>query len=205
MRRQIEVAASGNIVRVEVKDMIQAPVIPPWEGLHPLIVHFPIALLLITPLLVIAGALLAPEKGRIVLYTALSLMLIGTLSTFLAAATGEVAGKLAQRTPQVDAVLERHEELADATRAVFAGLTLIFAAIVFAPRVPRKLPGRLVTTALPLIFLLFYGAGMLLLANTAHNGGRLVHELGVKAMIGPSSGPITGEAAVSSPQTPERD
>ena len=185
--------------------MIQMPVIPPWEGLHPLIVHFPIALLLITPLLVIVGALLTPEKGRIVLYTALGLMLIGTLGTFLAAATGEAAGKLAERTPQVDAVLERHEELADATRAVFAGLTLIFAAIVFAPKVFRKLPGRLVTTALPLIFLLFYGAGMLLLANTAHNGGRLVHEFGVKAMLGPSSGPITGEAAASNSQDSDRD
>ena len=190
---------------IEVKDMIQMPAIPPWEGLHPLIVHFPIALLLITPLLVIAGALLTPEKGRIVLYTALGLMLIGTLGTFLAAATGEAAGKLAERTPQVDAVLERHEELADATRAVFAGLTCIFAAIVFAPKVFRKLPGRLVTTALPLIFLLFYGAGMLLLANTAHNGGRLVHEFGIKAMVGPSSGPITGEAAAATPQDSDRD
>jgi len=185
--------------------MVQMPVIPPWEGLHPLIVHFPIALLLITPLLVIVGALLTPEKGRIVLYTALGLMLMGTLGTFLAAATGEAAGKLAERTPQVDAVLEHHEELADATRAVFAGLTLIFAAIVFAPKVFRKLPGKLVTTALPLVFLLFYGAGMLLLANTAHNGGRLVHEFGVKAMLGPSPSPVSGEAAGSNPQTADRD
>jgi uncharacterized membrane protein len=175
--------------------MIQMPVIPPWEGLHPLVVHFPIALLLITPLLVIVGALLTPEKARIVLYTALGLMLMGTLGTFLAAATGEAAGKLAERAPQIDAILERHEELADATRAVFAGLTLIFAAIVFAPKVFRNLPGRLVTTALPLVFLLFYGAGMLLLASTAHNGGRLVHEFGVKAMLGPASSPVTGEAA----------
>jgi uncharacterized membrane protein len=193
-------------VETEVKNMIQMPVIPPWEGLHPLIVHFPIALLLITPLLVIAGALLTPEKGRIVLYTALGLMLMGTLGTFLAAATGEAAGKLAERMPQVDAVLERHEELADATRAVFAGLTLIFAAIVFAPKVFRKLPGRLVTTVLPLVFLLFYGAGMLLLANTAHNGGRLVHEFGVKAMLGPSSAPpVSGEAAASGSQDSDRD
>ncbi len=185
--------------------MIQMPVIPPWEGLHPLIVHFPIALLLITPLLVIAGALLKPEKGRIILYVALGLMLIGTLGTFLAAATGEAAGKLAERTPQIDAVLERHEELADATRAVFTALTLIFAAIVFAPKLFRKLPGKFVTTALPLVFLLFYGAGMLLLANTAHNGGRLVHEFGVKAMLGPSSGPIAGEAAAANSHDSDRE
>ncbi len=175
--------------------MIQLPVIPPWEGLHPLIVHFPIALLLITPLLIIIGAVLKPERGRVVLYVALGLMAIGTLGTFMAAATGEAAGKLAERTPQVEAVLEHHEELADATRAVFTGLSIIFAAIVFAPMVFRKLSGRMVSTALPLLFLLFYGAGVLLLANTAHNGGRLVHEFGVRAMVGSSGAPVAAAGA----------
>ena len=103
--------------------MIQMPPIPSWDGLHPLIIHFPIALLLVAPLLVLVGAPLKPEKGRPVLYVALALMVAGTLSIFLAASTGEAAGKLAERTPQIDAVLERHEELADATRAVFSGLT----------------------------------------------------------------------------------
>ena len=167
--------------------MIQTPVIPPWEGLHPLIVHFPIALLLIAPLIVIVGALLKPESGRTVLYVALALMLIGTLGTFLAAATGEAAAKLAERNPQVSAVLERHEELAEATRAVFTGLTTIFAAVVFAPKAFQRLSGRLLSSVLPLLFLLLYGAGVLLLANTAHNGGRLVHEFGVRAMVGPST------------------
>ena len=51
--------------------MIQMPPIPSWDGLHPLIIHFPIALLLVAPLLVLIGALLKPEKGRPVLYVAL--------------------------------------------------------------------------------------------------------------------------------------
>ena len=51
--------------------MIQMPPIPSWDGLHPLIIHFPIALLLVAPLLVLVGALLKPEKGRPVLYVAL--------------------------------------------------------------------------------------------------------------------------------------
>ena len=185
--------------------MFQMPVIPPWEGLHPLIVHFPIALLLIAPLVVIVGALLKPESGRIVLYVALALMLIGTLGTFLAAATGEAAAKLAERSPQVSAVLERHEELADATRAVFAGLTTIFAAIVFAPKAFQKLSGRLLSTVLPLLFLLLYGAGVLLLANTAHNGGRLVHEFGVRAMVGPSNDPVAVGNEGSGTRSPDRD
>ena len=185
--------------------MIQMPIIPPWEGIHPLIVHFPIALLLVTPLVIIVGALLKPESGRIVLYVALALMLLGTAGTFLAAATGEAAGKLAERTPQVDAILERHEELADATRAVFSGLTIIFAAIVLVPKIFKKLSVRLVTTVLPLVFLLFYGTGVLLLTNTAHNGGRLVHEFGVRAMVAPSSVPVGVSASEGSGQDADRD
>jgi hypothetical protein len=34
-----------------------------------------------------------------------------------------------------------------------------------------------------LAFLLFYGSGLVLLVNTAHQGGRLVHEFGVRAMV----------------------
>ena len=71
--------------------MIQMPPIPSWEGLHPLVIHFPIVLLLVAPLLVLVGALLKPEKGRQVLYVALALLIAGTLSTFLATATGEAA------------------------------------------------------------------------------------------------------------------
>ena len=185
--------------------MIQTPPIPSWDGLHPLIIHFPIALLLVAPLLVLIGALLKPEKGRPVLYVALALMIVGTLSIFLAAATGEAAGKLAERTPQIDAVLERHEELADATRAVFSGLTVIFAAIMFAPMAFQKLSGRLISTALPLVFLLFYGVGVLLLTNTAHNGGRLVHEFGVRAMVAPSPVPVAGSAVEGGGRNADQD
>ena len=192
--------------------MIQMPPIPSWEGLHPLIIHFPIVLLLVAPLLVLVGALLKPEQGRPLLYVALALMIAGTLSTFLAASTGEAAGKLAVRTPQIDAVLERHEELADATRAVFSGLTVIFAAILFAPMALHKLSGRLVSTVLPLVFLLFYGVGVLLLTNTAHYGGRLVHEFGVRAMVAPSPVPAgaqeaskTGAAAGDKQRNGDRD
>jgi uncharacterized membrane protein len=185
--------------------MIQMPPIPSWEGLHPLIIHFPIVLLLVAPILVLVGALLKPEKGRSVLYIALALMIAGTLSIFLAAATGEAAGKLAERTPQIDAVLEHHEELADATRAVFSGITLIYAAILFAPKAFQKLSGRLVSTVLPLVFLFFYGVGVLLLTNTAHNGGRLVHEFGVRAMVAPSPVPVAGSGKEGGAQNVDRD
>ena len=61
--------------------MIALPPIPTWEGLHPLVVHFPIALLLVAPWLVLLGALLAPSRGRPWLFAALTLLALGTAGT----------------------------------------------------------------------------------------------------------------------------
>jgi uncharacterized membrane protein len=163
--------------------MISLPPVPSWDGVHPLIVHFPIALLLVAPLFVLLGVVL--RRGRPFLWAALLLMTIGTMATFVAVSTGEEAGKLAERTPQINAVLEHHEELAEATRAVFTALTVIFAAIVMAPAAVHRLQGRTFRIVLPLAFLACYGAGLVFLVNTAHNGGRLVHELGVQALMSP--------------------
>jgi uncharacterized membrane protein len=166
--------------------MIQLPPLPAWDALHPLIVHFPIALLLITPLFILLGSVLEEEKGRMYLISGLILMALGTGAVFVALQTGEAAGKLAERTPEINAVLEHHEQLAETTRAAFSALTVIFAAILFLPRLLRRSSGRLMRT-LPLVFLLIYGAGMLVLVSTAHNGGRLVHEFGVHALVGPGA------------------
>ncbi len=173
------------------------PPLPSWDGLHPLIVHFPIALLLVAPLFVLLGIVL--RRSRLFLWAALLLMAIGTTATFFAVSTGEAAGKLADRTPQINTVLEQHENLAETTRAVFTALTAIFAAIVVAPTAFRRLQGQMFRVVLPLVFLLCYGAGVLVLANTAHNGGRLVHELGVQALMAPSPAtePVEGEAIQS--------
>jgi uncharacterized membrane protein len=173
--------------------MVEFPPLPSWDGLHPLIVHFPIALLIVAPLFVVLGIVL--RRGRSFLWAALLLMVIGTAGTFVAISTGEAAGKLAERTPQINAVLEHHEELAERTRIGFAILTVIFAAILALPRLLRRQPGRPVAIVLPLVFLIGYGAGVVMLVNTAHNGGRLVHELGVQALVAPSPAPADRASA----------
>lgn len=169
--------------------MFQLPPVPSWDGLHPLIIHFPIVLLLVAPVLIVVGALVKPDKGGVLLWTALLMMAIGTATVFLAVETGEAAGKLADRTPAINAVLEHHEELAERTRVAFSVLTVIFAAILVIPKFVRRASSSLVTTVLPLVFVVLYGVGALLLINTAHNGGRLVHELGVTAMVSPTNAP----------------
>jgi uncharacterized membrane protein len=167
--------------------MLQFPPLPVWESVHPLIVHIPIGLLFVAPLFVLLGAVLSPSRGKPFLLGALILMLLGTASTYVAVESGEAAGELAERTPEINAVLQHHEQLAERTRLAFSVLTVVFAAILLAPRLLRHDASKLLSTAAPLVFLLFYALGVVLLANTGHNGARLVHEYGVHAMMGSTS------------------
>lgn len=176
------------------------PPIPTWDGLHPIIIHFPIALLLIIPVIIGIGMFM-PRSSRSFFIVAFILMLLGTIATFIAVSTGGAAGELAEHVKGVDSVLEEHEELAETTRTVFSALTVIFGVIVFAPLLLRKELSRKVLIPLNVAFLVFYGAGAVLLMNTAHQGGRLVHEFGVRAMVGttaqtsPSKSPNSSRAA----------
>jgi uncharacterized membrane protein len=122
------------------------------------------------------------------------LMGLGTVGTFVAASSGEAAAELAENIPQAKAVLEHHQDLAETTEIAFSALTLIFASILFVPRVFKGQPTRATSTLLPLVFLVFYATGTITLANTAHQGGRLVHELGVHAQMQPGAGGTTESA-----------
>ncbi len=170
--------------------MPQLPPVPAWDGLHPLIIHFPIALLLVAPVFLIIGAIGGPRWGRSYLWTALVLMLLGTVAVFVSVSTGEAAGKLAERSPEINAVLERHEHLAERTRMVFSVLTGALAALIVVTQLFARLRSRLFLTAAPLVLLAAYTFAALLLSDTAHNGGRLVHELGVKAMVANPGAPV---------------
>ena len=165
------------------------PPIPTWDGLHPLVVHFPIALLRVAPLFMLAGLVL-PKRGRPFAIAALVLILLGTLGLFVTASTGHAAGELAERNPQISKVLERHEELGQLARNLFAILAPVYAALVLVP-LPKLLAW--VRVAAQIVFLIVFLGGALLLANAAHEGGRLVHEFGVRAMMSSidSPGPAT--------------
>ncbi len=166
--------------------MLQLPPVPSWNGLHPLIIHFPIALLLVAPLLILLGAVVAPRKARGLFTAALILLALGTISVFVAMESGEAAGRLAERTPEINAVLEHHEHLAESLRVLSTISTVLFAALLLVPVFLRRTPSRVTTTVLPLVFLTLYLPVAGALVNTAHNGGRLVHEFGVRSVLAPS-------------------
>jgi uncharacterized membrane protein len=167
--------------------MVYFPPVPSWNALHPLIVHFPIALLFVVPLFVILGIVVGPLKGRPFLVSALILMALGTASIFVAVETGEVASELVSSTAPAREVLRQHQDLAETTEVLFALLTLLFAALLYVPSLLRRELGTRVNAALLAAYLLFYATGILFLVNTAHRGGRLAHEFGQKAPVASSA------------------
>lgn len=181
--------------------MFQMPPIPSWDALHPLIIHFPIALLLVAPIFIAALLGSAPRRQAFMI-SALVLMVLGTASVYVALSTGEAAGKLAERTTQVDAVLQRHENLAEKTRLTFTVLIVILAGILAVPRLVKWEPSRAMSVIISIVFLVLYGGAAQLLTNTAHNGGLLVHEFGVTAMV---NAPTTVPAPAIQPTGAEID
>jgi uncharacterized membrane protein len=147
--------------------------------LHPLVIHFPLALLAIAPLpLIVSAFWTSQRKGMLAAF--LALMVLGTVGAVVATATGEAAEEHAERVAGTEKVLHDHEELGEAARNAYLALTgLSIAAIVayFVLRARVREPLYYVGVALLTLLLI---AGNVLLANAAHHGGKLVHELGVR-------------------------
>jgi uncharacterized membrane protein len=177
--------------------MLQFPPMPTWDSLHPLIIHFPIVLLLLSPLFILISAVLPPPKSRPYMATALIILVLGTVSLYIAASTGESAAELAERGGAMNAVLQAHESLASETKIVFSGLCAIAIGTLVVSRLLRRQETRLSSTLLPLAFLALYSVGILFLVNTAHAGGRLVHEFGVHAIIPATTDPYGASSAAA--------
>jgi len=165
------------------------PPIPEWDALHPLVVHFPVALLLGAPVFMVI-ALSSPRLQRSFASAALIMMVMGTIAAYVAVETGEAAAELAVRSGGVGPVLERHEDLAETTTTLFSILCIVFAVITIGPLFLKKPIKRAYQVLMQVVFLLGYLGCTVVLANTAHQGGRLVHEFGVHAFVAPEV-PVT--------------
>lgn len=156
--------------------------IPGWDGVHPALVHFPIALLFAAPILLLVS-LFARQAWRSWAIAALVLMVAGTVAAWLAAASGHAAAQLVDKTPDLERAIGRHESLAVTARDLFTLLTVAFASwLAIQAAFPKPLPAALRTTVHAL-FVVVNVACAIQLVGAADRGGRLVHEAGVRAMV----------------------
>jgi uncharacterized membrane protein len=178
------------------------PVLPDWNGMHPVLVSFPIALLLAAPLLLVVSLILR-KSWRSWATAALLLMALGTLAAWLAVSSGHAAGQLVDKSQALERVIGRHEELGMMTRNLYTALTLLLAFVVMLPGMLRRPLPEAARIAALAAFLLLYAAGTSWLTLTADAGGRLVHEFGVRAMVGaPTTVDSTAVAITRLPATP---
>ena len=100
------------------------PPTPPWEGMHPLVVHFPIALLLFAAVFVVL-AIIVPKRGWWFSVSALILLIGGTAGAFVAVSTGEAARDVVEEgEDEMFEVMQQHEDVVEQARNVFVALKL---------------------------------------------------------------------------------
>ncbi|MGJ8635942.1 MAG: DUF2231 domain-containing protein [Phycisphaerales bacterium] len=161
--------------------MFSFPPLPPYEGLHPLVVHFPIALLLTVWIPALSGLFLRKHTQHFWFATLLWLAL-GVTGAMAAVSTGEAASDIALvTTDAAKTLLHEHEEAGELTRTLFI-ITFLLALTTFLLRYVYSVKKPIIITAMVITTLLYIAASLTLI-NAAHQGGTLVHHHGLHAPI----------------------
>lgn len=146
----------------------------PMESVHPLVVHFPIALLMTAIFLdVLALVFKRPGLHRVALWN----LGLGTLGAAVAVLTGLQAARIAKHSLEIHQVIELHRKLGIAT--------LVIGGLVVGWRLFKR---DRVTSRARVLTLCVMLAMAATLSLGAHLGGRLVYEFGVGGSYGRSSG-----------------
>ncbi len=148
-----------------------------WDGMHPLLIHFPLMLFFLAPVFALTAACSRAAVRRAFLMSTLMLMLFGTISTHVAFEAGEAAAT-ANLNQEANAIIERHRKFADLTRSSFTAATLLFG-VTLAICTLFHLGLRELTGVLPLGAAVFYALGLFWLIHAVGQGERLVHEFGL--------------------------
>lgn len=127
-----------------------------WVAAHGLL-RIATSLLLTGPLLILLGALLPPTKSRPFQFGALLLIATGTAVLFVTPQEAQLWGQQAS-----------FHSLAE-TRALFTGLVVLYLGVLSIPRLLHQRNSRLLSTLLPLSFLVLYSAGAVFLVSTMND------------------------------------
>ncbi len=158
---------------------------PPIEGMHPLVVHFPIALLLVAPVLVVIG--LSTKRCTMAWWGAAAVVLVlGTIGAWAATITGEasvksgmVAAAMAVQPDVSKAIMdtvEAHSELAESARNIFTAITALFTLFVLFSLVSKRVMSRAAAVVIALVFVALWSLGAIKIAQAGHLGATLVHK-----------------------------
>jgi len=171
--------------------------------LHPAIVHFPVVLAFVLPLLV-AGAFWAIRRGantRRAWAAPLATAVALALSAWAAVETGGADSERVERVV-AEQTIESHEEMAEALLAVSAAVALVAVAGLAGGAVGKT--ARVVTAVGALTV-------VVLVARVGHSGGQLVYRYGAAdaytSRNAVSSGEVSGQAAArrDGRRTPEHE
>ena len=159
-----------------IDDLTRLLTDPAFPSLHVLVIHFPIALICLAPVVDVGCLVL---RGWVWLdRTATLLYVAGTIGAGAAYLTGDrAADALGGISPAAEATLADHHRFAVLTLIVLVIVSLLRLTVSWLARNDRRISlGIFRLVALPLAL-----AGLLLVALTADRGGQLVygHGLGV--------------------------
>jgi uncharacterized membrane protein len=142
--------------------------------LHPMIVHFPIALLIVGFLSDLIGAFFKKEFFS---KAGFYLLILGTAGVIAAYLSGNIAGDGVSEAGTLKQALENHEEAAELSLWLMVIASVVRIGIV----VFKKYTGMFKWAAIVLFF-----AGILSIARTGYYGGELVfkHAAGVQLNLG---------------------
>jgi uncharacterized membrane protein len=138
--------------------------------LHPIVVHFALALLfagVLFRLAHLAGVFLL--KGRLAFAgpAACTLLLAGLAAAYVAVETGESASADAEAIPGAEAAVEEHEEWGEWTFRLFAVIAVIEVVALVLERFGKATPALLASGVLGLV-------GLFFLYETGEHGGTVV-------------------------------
>jgi len=149
--------------------------LPSWApNFHPLVIHFPIALIIVAAFADLVDTLFG-RPGWLTSATT-TLFVFASAAAIAACLTGQQALDSVLMPGMAHPIVQAHRTWAIATTSYFSVLTLIRVALAFRASLPRRYRVALLVAAL-------LGVGGL--QQTAERGGRLVYEQGV-GVIGSS-------------------
>lgn len=179
------------------------PALPPWEGMHPLLVHLPIGVYFAAIVLAFF-ALLFRKRAGTWMWACVVMLSIATIGAFVAVMSGEAAEDVVGASSQaIERAIHEHEESAELARNLFV-VTLV-SGMALAWAASREIRSAKVVAPLAGVFAIAWAVGAFQLANAGHQGGLLVHLHGIRAPVGVASDASANGAQGEGPRDEQRE